>query len=62
MTAIKYGTKQQYATQETIAPPLDEKGKKFIQQVCGNSCSKVVQSTAPYSAHQYHCITIVNAN
>ena len=35
MTAIKYGAKQQYATQELTAPPLDEKGKKFIQQVCG---------------------------
>ena len=35
MTAIKYGAKQQYAKQESTAPPLDEKGKKFIQQVCG---------------------------
>ena len=35
MTAIKYGAKQQYATQESTAPPMDEKGKKFIHQVCG---------------------------
>ena len=35
MTEIKYGAKQQYAQQESTAPPLDEKGKKFIQQVCG---------------------------
>ena len=32
-TAIKYGAKQQYATQELTAPPLDEKGNKFIQLV-----------------------------
>ena len=32
---IKYGAKKQYATQESTAPPLDQKGKKFIQQVCG---------------------------
>ena len=35
MTAIKYGAKQQYTQQESTAPPLDKKGKKFIQQVCG---------------------------
>ena len=35
MTTIKYGAKQQYATQESTAPPLEKKGKKFIQQVCG---------------------------
>ena len=35
MTAIKYGAKQQYATQELTAPPLDKMGKKFNQQVCG---------------------------
>ena len=35
MTAIKYGAKQQYASQESTAPPLKEKGKKLIQQVCG---------------------------
>ena len=34
-TTIKYGTKQQYAQQESSAPPLDAKGKKFIQQLCG---------------------------
>ena len=32
---IKYGAKKQYATQQSTAPPLDQKGKKFIQQVCG---------------------------
>jgi hypothetical protein len=32
---IWYGAKQQYATQESTAPPLDANDKKFIQQVCG---------------------------
>ena len=32
---IKYGGKKQYAMQESAAPLLDKKGKKFIQQVCG---------------------------
>jgi hypothetical protein len=32
---IKYGAKKQYAPQESTAPLLDAKGKKFIQQVCG---------------------------
>ena len=32
---IKYGAKKQYAMQESPAPLLDKKGKKFIQQVCG---------------------------
>ena len=32
---IKYGSKKQYATQESTAPLLDKKCKKFIQQVCG---------------------------
>jgi hypothetical protein len=27
---IKYGAKKQYAPQESTAPPLDAKGKKFI--------------------------------
>ena len=35
MTAIRYRAKQQYAQQESTAPPLEKKGKKFIQQVCG---------------------------
>ena len=35
MTVIQYGAKQQYARQESTDPPLDEKGQKFIQQVCG---------------------------
>ena len=32
---IIYGAKKQYATESSSAPPLDAKGKKFIQQVCG---------------------------
>ena len=32
---IQYGAKKQYATQQSTAPLLDKKGKKFIQQVCG---------------------------
>jgi len=32
---IRYGAKKQYATEESNAPELDKKGKKFIQQVCG---------------------------
>ena len=32
---INYGAKKQYATQQSDAPLLDKKGKKFIQQVCG---------------------------
>jgi hypothetical protein len=34
-TPIKYGAKKQYAKEPTKSPPLDAKGKKFIQQVCG---------------------------
>jgi hypothetical protein len=34
-TPIQYGTKKQYATQELEAPLLDNKVKRFIQQVCG---------------------------
>jgi hypothetical protein len=34
-TPIKYGAKKQYAKEQTKSPPLDAKGKKFIQQVCG---------------------------
>jgi hypothetical protein len=32
---IIYGAKQQYANEASTSPPLDRKGKKFIQQVCG---------------------------
>ncbi len=32
---IQYGAKKQYATQELKAPLLDDKTKRFIQQVCG---------------------------
>ena len=31
---IKYVSKKQYATQQSTAPLIDIKGKKFIQQVC----------------------------
>ena len=31
---INYGAKKQYATKESTAPPLDTKGKRFMQQVC----------------------------
>jgi hypothetical protein len=32
---IQYGAKKQYAMQELHAPLLDDKAKRFIQQVCG---------------------------
>jgi hypothetical protein len=32
---IQYGTKKQYAIQESTAPLLDDKAQCFIQQVCG---------------------------
>ena len=32
---IQYSAKKQYATQESTAPLLDDKAKRFIQQVCG---------------------------
>jgi hypothetical protein len=32
---IQYGAKKQYTTQELHAPLLDDKAKRFIQQVCG---------------------------
>ena len=32
---VQYGTKKQYATQESKAPLLGDKVKQFIQQVCG---------------------------
>jgi hypothetical protein len=32
---IQYGAKKQYVTQELTAPLLDDKAKRFIQQVCG---------------------------
>jgi hypothetical protein len=32
---IHYGTKKQYTTQESTAPLLEVKAKRFIQQVCG---------------------------
>eukprot|EP00804_Cyclotella_cryptica_P021956 CCRYP_000903-RA/>CCRYP_000903-RA protein AED:0.16 eAED:0.16 QI:0/0/0/1/1/1/4/0/960 len=34
-TPINYGARQQYAKAPSTATPLDPKGKKFIQQVCG---------------------------
>ena len=35
-TPIRYGSKKQYATQNSTAPPLDKRGQRFIQKVCGN--------------------------
>ena len=32
---IKYGAKKQYAKNDSNAPKLNKKGKKFVQQVCG---------------------------
>jgi hypothetical protein len=34
-TPIQYGSKKQYAKEESTAPPLDKQGKKYIQKVCG---------------------------
>jgi hypothetical protein len=34
-TPIQYGAKKQYTTQESETPLLDDKAKRFIQQVCG---------------------------
>jgi hypothetical protein len=51
---IQYGAKKQYATQESKAPLLDNKAKRFIQQVCGKFLflSRAVDSTllCPMSA------------
>jgi hypothetical protein len=53
-TPIQYGTKKQCATQESKTPLLDDKAKRFIQQVCGKSLSlsRAVDSTllCPISA------------
>ena len=32
---IEYGAKQQFVKQDKPSPPLNKKGKRFIQQVCG---------------------------
>ena len=34
-TPINYGAKKQYAKEASTARPLNKKGKRFIQQVCG---------------------------
>ena len=51
---IIYGANNQYATPQSTAQLLDKKGKKFIQQVCGNFLflGRVVDSTllCPISA------------
>ena len=41
--------KQQYAKQESTAPPLNATGKKFIQKLCGKflSLGRAVDSTLP---------------
>ena len=33
-TPIKYGCRKQYAKSPSSAPPLNQKGNKFIQQAC----------------------------
>ena len=51
---IKHGAKKQYIMQESKAPLMDVKGKKFIQEVCQKFLilSRVVDSTllCPISA------------
>jgi hypothetical protein len=51
---IQYGTKKQYVTQELTAPLLDNKAKRFIQQVCRKFLflGRAVDSTllCPFSA------------
>jgi hypothetical protein len=51
---IQYGTKKQYAMQESKAPLLEDKAKRFIQQVCSKFLflGKAVDSTllCPISA------------
>jgi hypothetical protein len=53
-TPIQYSVKKQYATQELEVPLLDNKAKRFIQQVCGSFLflSRAVDSTTlcPISA------------
>jgi hypothetical protein len=48
-TPIQYGPKKQYATQESKTPLLDDKAKRFIQQVCGKILflNRAVDSTLP---------------
>ena len=53
-TPINYGAKKQFATEASTARPLDKKGKRFIQQVCGKFLyyARAVDSTllTPISA------------
>jgi hypothetical protein len=59
---IQYGAKKQYATQELTAPLLDDKVKRFIQQVCGKLLflGKAVDSTllCPISAIAFQSSTL----
>ena len=48
-TPIKYGARKQYAKHKSTASKLDAAGKKFIQQVMGNSSTSVGLWTAHYS-------------
>ncbi len=50
MVPIQYGSKKEYAMQESKAPSLDNKAKRFIQQVCGKFLflGKAVDSTLLY--------------
>jgi hypothetical protein len=60
---IQYGTKKQYATQESKAPLLDGKAKRFIQQVYGKFLfiGRAVDSTllCPVSGNS---ITVIQTN
>ena len=47
---IKYGAKQQFAKTKSHSPPLDKKGKRFIQQVCGKFSFWGEQSTQRFCA------------
>ena len=60
-TPVQYGARKQYAKTKSTAPPLDKKGKKFIQQVCGKFLfyGRAVDSTllVPISAIASQSVT-----
>jgi hypothetical protein len=60
---IKYGAKKQYATQELKAPLLDDKAKRFIQQVCGKFLflGRAVDSN-PSLPNQHHSIAVIQTS
>ena len=60
---IIYGSKKQYATPTSTAPFLDNKGKKFIQQVCGNIFIPWQSSGQQFiMSHQCNRFTFSNPN